>query len=441
MRNLVRASALVAVLTVVLKSIALVRESLVASQYGASGAVDAFVAAFLPISIGANALAGIASSLVPVYVRRIEAVGDASGLVRELLGPVVFVALAGTTLAFVGAKPVIAVFTNGYSAEAADLSLGLYYRMLPILPLAGLAAIFSGVLNANQRYSFVSAGPAIVPATVCVVLLSMPETVEISSIAAATTAGYALYAIVGALAISRLGVALWPIRGELTPDVRGVLIGALPLMGSTLLLSGTAIVDQVMVAELGEGSAARLSYGNRIVSQIAGLATVSIGTVLFPHFASAVARRDREGLVKVVRAATLWIAAGAGLLTLLLYLGSRLIASLLYGHGSMATSAVDDIALIQRMFALQLPFVLVGAIYVRLLLAFERGRFLLIGNVVSVVLNVVLNAWLRRHFGVAGIALSTSLVYACAFALLVVESVRLLSKGARWSPLRDGANE
>ena len=153
MRKLARASALVLVLTVLLKSVALLREAMISARFGADGSVDAFVAAFLPISIGANTVAAVASAFVPVYARRMMKGGDANMLVSELLGPMLTILAGATLVALALARPILSVFTSGYGAAAASLSLQLYFSMLPVLPLAGLAAARrTGVVDSRGRH-------------------------------------------------------------------------------------------------------------------------------------------------------------------------------------------------------------------------------------------------------------------------------------------------
>ena len=55
---------------------------------------------------------------------------------------------------------------------------------------------------------------------------------------------------------------------------------------------------------------------------------------------------------------------------------------------------------------------------VRLIIAMERNKILMWGTIISVILNVILNYVFMRIIGVAGIALSTSCVFAVSFAYL-----------------------
>lgn len=58
----------------------------------------------------------------------------------------------------------------------------------------------------------------------------------------------------------------------------------------------------------------------------------------------------------------------------------------------------------------------------------RRNDLLMYASAMSLVLDVVLNLVLMKIWGVAGIALSTSLVYIFALVILAIWSVRLLEQ-------------
>jgi putative peptidoglycan lipid II flippase len=62
----------------------------------------------------------------------------------------------------------------------------------------------------------------------------------------------------------------------------------------------------------------------------------------------------------------------------------------------------------------------------------RRNDLLMYASAVNLVLDIVLNFVLMRRWGIAGIALSTSLVYAASFLFVAICSVKLLA-GERFS--------
>jgi putative peptidoglycan lipid II flippase len=65
-------------------------------------------------------------------------------------------------------------------------------------------------------------------------------------------------------------------------------------------------------------------------------------------------------------------------------------------------------------------------LYVRLISALQANRLLTIGSAINLVVNIGLNVLFMRRYGVAGIALSTAVVYAVSCAYLAVVAHRRL---------------
>jgi putative peptidoglycan lipid II flippase len=66
---------------------------------------------------------------------------------------------------------------------------------------------------------------------------------------------------------------------------------------------------------------------------------------------------------------------------------------------------------VQQMFFLQIPFYSLGLLYVRMLSSLKGNRFVMWGALLGFFINVLMNLVLMRVMGVAGLALSTSVVY------------------------------
>jgi Na+-driven multidrug efflux pump len=66
----------------------------------------------------------------------------------------------------------------------------------------------------------------------------------------------------------------------------------------------------------------------------------------------------------------------------------------------------------------------------RLALALKLNAAIALISGANMLLDVALNAWLASFMGVTGIALSTSIVYACSFGLLLTVTHRRLRQTA-----------
>jgi putative peptidoglycan lipid II flippase len=115
----------------------------------------------------------------------------------------------------------------------------------------------------------------------------------------------------------------------------------------------------------------------------------------------------------------------------ILLLFSRPIVELLFLRGAFTDSDVTEVAFVQTMYALQVPFFALGILFVRLLSSLGANQILLYQASVSLGIVVLLDYTLSRAIGVAGIALATSLMYAIGFFFLAFMGLRKLKVAER----------
>jgi putative peptidoglycan lipid II flippase len=114
-------------------------------------------------------------------------------------------------------------------------------------------------------------------------------------------------------------------------------------------------------------------------------------------------------------------------LTCVFMAGSEWIIRIAFQRGAFKPEDTALVSFIQQMYLLQVPFLVIGLLGVRLLVAMSRNHLLTFMSVVNLVVNVVGNLIFMRWFGAAGIALSTSVVYVVSMTMILVLVNRSLS--------------
>jgi putative peptidoglycan lipid II flippase len=177
-----------------------------------------------------------------------------------------------------------------------------------------------------------------------------------------------------------------------------------PVLLSSLVSSGGLLVDQSMAAMLVAGSVSALVYANRFVSVVLTLLAGAVSTAIVPYFSRMIAHRDWAGCRQTIRT---WVRLTA--------LVSAPIAILL-------------IAAVLAMYAVQIPFYVTSRVYYRFIVAMRRTDLVLYCGIINLGLDIVLNLILMHWFGVAGIALATSLWTVSTFFFLWYWSRKLLKR-------------
>jgi putative peptidoglycan lipid II flippase len=206
--------------------------------------------------------------------------------------------------------------------------------------------------------------------------------------------------------------------------VRHLLGQYLPVVASGVLMSAAPLIDQAMAATLAHGSISTLAFGQKLPALILMVSALALSTAVLPHLSEMVAGEDWAGVRDTVRAVRRWLVVIFVPLTLGLIVVSRPLVALIFERGAFSAADVAPVALVQSALLLQVPFFLVGTLYVRLISALGRNSILLWGTVISLSVKVGCNLLLMRWLGVTGIALSTSVVYVVACAFLALQAHR-----------------
>lgn len=422
-RKIFGAALTVGIMTGVVKIGGFAREVVVAAWFGTGDAMDAFLIAFLLPSFVINVVAGsFNAALIPTYIRVREHQGQEAA--QQLFSSVLVLSLlllAGVAVLLAACGPyLLPLLGSGFGPEKQALTRSLFYLFLPAIIINGLTVILGAVLNAGERFGLAAITPVLVPLTAVLLLLASGRGWGIYAVAAGTVIGFALELAVLTAALRRHGLSLIPRWYGKTPDLEQVIGQYLPMVGGAILMSSTTLVDQSMAAMLDPGSVAALNYGNKVVALILGLGATALGTAVLPYLSQMTSRNDWHGIRHTLRKYTcliLWVTAPV---TLVLFLFSEPVTGFLFQRGAFTAADTKLVARVQSMYALQIPWYVLGILSVRLLNALRQNIILIAVSAVNIITNVVFNYVLMLHYGVAGIALSTGLVYMVSTALVLL---------------------
>ena len=399
----------------------LVREQVVATLFGASGATDAYNVAFRIPNLLRDLFAegAMSAAFVPTFTRRLTTAGkaDAYRLANSVVTTVVMVTLGLVIAGVVFTEPLVKLLAFGYADSPAQVQLTVLLTriMLPFLTCIAVAAAFMGMLNSLDHF-FV---PAFAPVMFNVASIACAVTLVpvMSWIGAPAIAGLAIGTVIGGAAqlgiqwplLHREGYRFRPAFDWRDEQLRRVLI----LMGpGTIGMAATQVnvfVNTALATGEGTGAVSWLNYAFRLMYLPIGLFGVSVATATLPAVSRHAAQHDHAAVRHtVVNGLTLMlmlnVPATVGLIVL-----SAPIVRLIFEHG--AFTAADTLA---TAAALQLYAVgLVGYSIVRItspvFYALGHNRTPVAVSMTAVLVNAALNLVLVRLMGYRGLALGTSI--------------------------------
>ncbi len=432
-RQILGAAATVAAGTVFVKAMAVVKELVVAWQFGTGDDLDAFLVAYIVPSFVINVISGaLAAAFIPTYIRIQEQQGKEAS---QRLFSGVMIWTVGLLLLFISVMiltsslylPRIAA---GFNSEKLKLTFHLFFIMAPLVAVHGVGLIWGAVLNAGERFALVALLPIITP-TITILLLLFGKSLGIDVLAIGLIIGSTIESSILGLALIKKGILKWPKWYGFDDNQKQVLNQYIPMMMGALLMFSTSIVDQSMATMLPSGSVAALNYSNRIVSLPILIISTALGTAVIPYFSKLLAQEDWISVRQTLKYYLKIVFAVSIPLTGIIIVFSEPLVRILLQRGSFQASDTNLVSQIQSCFALQIPFYIGCSLVVRLIAAMQSNHLMMWGSACNLAINIGMNYLLMQWMGVAGIALSTSIVYCFSFLFLWFFANKLLNESIK----------
>ena len=435
-RSILRAALSVGAAGLVVKLIATFKEITVAGVYSRSDAMDAFLAAALIPSLLVNLISeSMNQALVPTLIRVREQEGRERAqqlLSSSMLWMCLLLCAASAAMALT-AHLFFPLIASHFPAEKLALSIRLFYALLPIILITGIATNCTAILNTLDRFTLPALAPIAISVAIILGALIFGSRFGIWAIVYSTLAGSLLHAVIVAAMMHARGYRFhlrWYGMTEATREV-GLQYG--PVLLSGVVASGGLLVDQSMAAMLPAGSVSALVYANRFVSVVLALLAGAVSTAIVPYFSRLIAKNDWAGCRHTLQTWVRITALVSVPMAALLIVGAHPLIRIAFQHGAFGSRDTLAVTPVLAMYAIQIPFFVVSRVFYRFIVAMRRTDLILYCGVINLVLDIVLNLILMRWFvfmhwsGVAGIALATSLWTVSTFFFLWFWTRRLLA--------------
>jgi putative peptidoglycan lipid II flippase len=118
-------------------------------------------------------------------------------------------------------------------------------------------------------------------------------------------------------------------------------------------------------------------------------------------------------------------------LTMILIYFSEPVVRIMFQRAAFTEADTQLVASVQALHLLQVPVFVLEILTVKLISALKANQILMWGAGINLLFNIACNYVLMKWLGVAGIALSTSLMYLVSTTFLLVMALRLMEKRSK----------
>lgn len=380
----------------------ILRDRLLASEFGAGRELDLYYAAFqIPdLMVMLFVLGAGSAAILPIFqeyfLRDRE---DAKRLISDLSSFFLAGSILVAALAFAAAPFLIELIAPGFSAEEKSLTSMLTRLMLFSPIFFGLSGIFSSVVQSFQRFFVYALAPLLYNLGIIIGILFFVPIFGILGLGWGVILGSLLHLGIHWWTVKELGFSVSLGLGRMSDGVRRVLGLSFPRVLALSLSQLTGIVLIAFGSTLAEGSIAVFQLSQNLYFMPVGIFGISYAVALFPRLSRAYIAREAkvffDELHLGIRSILFWIMPT---LTLFIVLRAHIVRVAL-GAGQFSWEDTRLTAALLAIFSLSLLINALMSLLIKGFYALENTRRPLFINLVSSLVSVASAFYFVKLFG------------------------------------------
>ncbi len=405
------------------KVLGLLREVVIARAFGASGALDAYYAAFnFPDLLFALIPGGaLASVFIPVLTTSITRGGSEEGwrFASAVLNDVLLVVGLLSALGAFFAQPLVAlVVAPGFEPARQALTADLMRIVFISTTIFSASGVVISILHAHQHFLLPALAPALYNAGIIGGALWLAPVFGIYGLAYGVLIGSILHLAVQLPGLVRYRARYSPTLGIGHADLHELLY----LFGPRLVTLGVVRVNFLVLtnlaSRLGEGSISALNYAYLLMQFPESLIGTAIALAIFPTLTQLASRGQTGELRTLFSRGLLAILVLAIAAAALFGLFARPIVQLVFQRGAFGAAAVDSVAFALQFYSLAIVGESALELCARVFYAQHNAKTPMWAALSALVVNLLLSVVLVEPLGIGGLALARAAALAWEAGML-----------------------
>ncbi len=430
--------------TLAAKALGLVRNTLLAQNFGTTADAVAYeTASRLPLTLFDFALGGVVTAaFIPVFNELLVKEGRDRALsyANKYFNLILLITVAISAIGMLFSKQLVSFLAPEATEAVKALASRLSRIMFPMIIFTGIAYCYVGILQSFEKYTLPAVMSLVSNLVMVVYFYTFCDSFGVFGLSAALLIGWFLQAAIQAPAAHKLGFRYKP-----TLDFKdGCILRSLKMAVPILVCSWLQPVCNVINTRFasgyeGGGAISMVNYANQLYIIIVGVFSFVATNLLFPKLSRSEAEGDRDGVrrfaassMKILLYIMIPIAAGVFIL-------ADPIVRLFYMRGAFTAHDAELTADVLRLFAIGIPFMSANEVLTKVFFAIQKVKAPMMASVLSIGINILLVCVLVNTVGFDGIALASSVTIAictCINYLLLSKNGALLDKNDAWDIIK-----
>lgn len=426
----VKAVSFMMMITLAGKVLGLVRDQLLAANYGLGMQAAAFLlASRIPRTFfDAVFASAISASFIPIFNEYLQKKGkkEAFSLANRFVTLITVITFVLMVFGIIFAEQFVWLFAVGFDNETAQLCASLARMLFPTILFTAIAFSFVGILQSLDEFNVPAAISVASNAIIIVYYIFFNKKYGIYGLTAAFLIGWAMQAFIQIPSLQKKGYWYRPdfhFRDEGLKKIGKLM---LPVMIATWVQPINFMINCRFASQLSNGkqSVSVLDYANNLYTIIVGVFVLAIANLIFPKLSRISSGENQKEFGSTVKATLrsmmfFLIPMMIGIMAL-----SHPLVALIYERGAFDAEGTRLTSTALFFFSLGVIGYGIQTILSRAFYANQDGKTPFYSGVVSVVVNAILCKLLLEPMGVGGLALAAAASSTVAAVLLLVPTVK-----------------
>lgn len=429
LKTAVKRVGFIAVATMLSKIMGMLRDIVLASEYGTNTMLDAYMSAsripilFFDFTLGA----AIISTFIPVFNKYLQK-GErdrANYFANNFITIIVAISLAFAILGMLFSKQLVGIIAPGYTADVKQLTANLATIMMPSVIFTALAYSFVGILQSLDEFNIPAIISLVSNSAVIVYLIFFNKHFGVYGLAFAMLISWGLQALVQIPSLIKKKYIYRPKFNLKDEGMHEVLKLAVPILVSSWLQPICTTVNNIFASGMQSGSVSALDLANRLYIIIVGVFVFAITNYVFPKLAIVSEADNGKEFAKIARTSLVSMFVIIMPIAVGMLLLSNEIITVVYARGEFDLNSVALTSSALFFYVIGMPAYGVNEILNKCFYARKDGKTPMISSVCGILGVVLLSLLFVNIFKmqVGGLALASSV---SAYIVSVVLTIRMI---------------
>lgn len=424
MKKFLKASAVVTLIVLLGKIFGLFREMVIADVFGTSEDLDIFLlVSSIPIVIFYLIGNGVTTSLLPLLKQcKTDHPENESAYRSFATYAFAILFIGGVVLLILGqlfAREIIITVAPGFSESAIELATEYLRFFLLLVFFLGFEGVSTSILQVSNRVFVPPIANLLYGIAMLLPMLLVKDSLDLSKLAIILVSAYCVRSITCVACLLLTDYKPRFNYGEAKPYIIRLAKLAPPMILATVLLEVNFMIDKSFASLVCAGAISALNYSEKVVTLITGTLFSAMGFVFFPMIVNKFV--DNRSSFRTTSNRALQVILICGLAcSVFCAFEARDINIALFMNGAFDEQSLDMTTTVLIFYAFAIVTSLLRDMLKKISFAMRNTQIPLIGSAINCVTNILLMVVFVPRFGLAMIALSTTLASLAEMVFLIV---------------------